>query len=248
MITKTRTDIMGMPITIKLVDANAKETDINALFDYFIEVDNRFSTYKKTSEISKINNGILPKSQVSPLMKEVFTLSEQTKKETNGYFNIEHNGMIDPSGLVKGWAVENARKLLEKKGIMNFYIDAGGDITMSGKNEAGKLWKVGIRNPFNREEIVKVIKVTDKGVATSGTYIRGFHIYQPEGVESDTINIVSLTVVGPTIYDADRFATAAFAMGEKGIYFLEQLKGYEGYMITKKGIATETSGFTHYVV
>ncbi len=59
--------------------------------------------------------------------------------------------------------------------------------------------------------------------------------------------VVSLTVVGPNIYEADRFATAAFAMGEAGIMFIEKLPGFEGYMVNDNGIATFTSGFEKYV-
>ena len=73
----------------------------------------------------------------------------------------------------------------------------------------------------------------DEGVATSGTYIRGLHIYNPRGGNEPVSDIVSLTVIGPNIHDADRFATAAFAMGAAGINFIEQLPGYEGYIIDK---------------
>ncbi len=45
----------------------------------------------------------------------------------------------------------------------------------------------------------------------------------------------------------DRFATVAFAMGQEGIRFIQQLDGFEGYLIDKRGRATFTSGFTRYV-
>jgi thiamine biosynthesis lipoprotein ApbE len=61
-------------------------------------------------------------------------------------------------------------------------------------------------------------------------------------------DVVSLTVIGPNVYEADRFATAAFAMGKKGIYFIEQLPGFEGYMIDTSAQATYTSGFERYVL
>jgi thiamine biosynthesis lipoprotein len=61
-------------------------------------------------------------------------------------------------------------------------------------------------------------------------------------------DIVSLTVIGPNVYEADRFATAAFAMGKRGIYFIEQLPGFEGYMIDAAARATFTSGFERYVL
>jgi FAD:protein FMN transferase len=126
-------------------------------------------------------------------------------------------------------------------------VDAGGDIEAIGKNDDGQDWRVGIRNPFNINEIVKVIAVSNCGVATSGTYIRGEHIYNPVTGAETIDEIASLTVIGANIYEADRFATAAFAMGRDGIIFIEHLEGFEGYMIDKDGIATLTSGFARYV-
>jgi thiamine biosynthesis lipoprotein len=106
---------------------------------------------------------------------------------------------------------------------------------------------VGIRNPFKIDEIVKVLSVTDCGVATSGTYIRGQHIYNPVSGVSEITDILSMTVIGADIYYADCYATAAFAMGQEGIGFIEALDGFEGYMIDKNGIATYTTGFERYV-
>ncbi len=94
---------------------------------------------------------------------------------------------------------------------------------------------------------MKIICVQNEGVATSGTYIRGQHVYNPHHPDEKNETIVSLTVIGPNIYEADRFATAAFAMGASGIEFIEKLKGFEGYMINVKGIATYTSNFENYV-
>lgn len=234
--------IMGMPITIELVNSNINEAHINDVFSYFSYIDDTFSTYKSTSEISKINNGLLLKKEYSKDMQIVFELSEQTRIETQGYFNIRHKGKYDPSGIVKGWAIYQASILLKKRGLKHFYVEAGGDIQVSGKNTENKNWTVGIRNPFNRREIVKKLSLSTEGIATSGTYIRGQHIYNPHN-DNNLTEIVSLTVIGPNIYEADRFATAAFAMGRKGIAFIEKLPGLEGYMIDNTGIATYTSNF-----
>ena len=237
--------IMGMPITIKTVDA-VKMTILDEIFDYFRAIDQRYSTYKSDSEISQINHG-LPRAKWSAEMQEIMRLCELTTKQTHGYFNIERpDGQLDPSGLVKGWAIQQAADLLRSKNVDGFSIDAGGDIQVSGNGPTGPEWRIGIRNPFDRTQIVKVVGVRDQGVATSGTAIRGQHIYDPHGGSVPT-EIVSLTVIGPNIYDADRFATAAFAMGQKGISFIEDLEGFEGYMIDKHGTATMTSGFEEYV-
>ncbi len=233
---------MGMPITVEVADTDNSQLAIEDVFSYFNYVDEKFSTYKDTSEITGINKGDIKEEDFSDDMKAVFRLSEKTKKETDGYFNIvTPDGKYDPSGLVKGWSIYIASKLLKERGSHEFYIDAGGDIQANGK-----YWKIGIKNPFNEKEIIKVIYVKDAGVATSGTYIRGQHIYNPHDKNKPITDIVSLTVVGPNIYEADRFATAAFAMGRDGITFIENLKGFEGYMIDHAGIATMTSGFEQY--
>ena len=236
---------MGMPVVVEIVDKDVSESCINEVFDYFTAVDERFSTYKNTSEITLFNEGKITEADFSNEMKTVFKLSEETKNLTNGYFDIYFNGKYDPSGLVKGWAIHNATNILRKNGFKNFYVEIGGDIEVEGYNNDGEKWSIGVRNPFKREEIVKVVYLTGKGIATSGTAVRGLHVYNPKANMPAT-EILSLTVIGENIYEADRFATAAFAMGEKGIEFIESLSGFEGYMIDHKGIATYTSGFNEY--
>jgi thiamine biosynthesis lipoprotein len=236
--------IMGMPVTVEIVDSADKKL-LKKIFDYFRYVDSKYSTYKPDSEISMINKG-LPKESWSDEMKRVLKLCEDTKRQTMGYFDIEKNGKLDPSGLVKGWAIRNAANILKKHGVKKFYIDAGGDIQVSGTNKDGEPWIVGVRNPFDRNELIKVLRIKKGGVATSGTAVRGQHIYNPKAEGKVSEGVVSLTVIGPDIYEADRFATAAFAMGKNGIHFIESLGGYEGYMVTDDKLATETSGFARY--
>ena len=239
--------MMGMPIIVEIVDASANDEAFNAVFDYFQYVDEKFSTYKDNSEIMRINRHELKLEDASEDMQTIFALADQTRQETYGYFDIRHQGSIDPSGIVKGWAIYNAAELLWRLGFKNFYVDAGGDIQAVGKNDQGQDWRVGIRNPFNIQQIVKVVSASNCGVATSGTYIRGQHIYNPQNDAQTIDEIVSITVIGSNIYEADRFATAAFAMSKNGIAFIENLHGFEAYMIDANGIATLTSGFTRYV-
>lgn len=239
--------LMGMPIAVEVVRANADDPVFDAVFDYFKYVDEKFSTYKETSEITAINKGKLDKKDWSRDMQLVFALSEETRALSDGYFDITTPaGAFDPSGLVKGWSIWNAAKIILEKGFEDFYVDAGGDIQPHGKNGEGKPWSVGIKNPWNDAENVKIVYVEDQGVATSGTYIRGLHIYNPRADRKPVDEIVSLTVIGPNIYEADRFATAAFAMGKEAIGFIEKLPGFEGYMIGKDKWATMTTGFERY--
>lgn len=232
--------IMGMPITIKVARHEDRKTkkDLEKVFEYFRYVDEQYSPFKNNSEVVKLNKG----EEISEEMEEILLLSEDLKKETKGYFDIKKpNGKIDPSGFVKGWAIKNAADILRKLGYYRFYIDAGGDAEIVGSN-----WTWGIRNPFDVSQIVKVLNLSDCGIATSGTYERGQHIYNPITKSSGITDIISLTVIGPNVYEADKFATPAFAMGVKGIEFIEKQKDLEGYMIDKNGIATMTSGFSKY--
>jgi thiamine biosynthesis lipoprotein len=242
---KKHADIMGMPVTIQVIDTSVTEEDINEVFSYFHFIDKKFSTYKEGSEISQINRGELKPSQFGNEMKKILKLCEETKKETNGYFDINSNGILDPSGLVKGYAISQGTLILKDKGFQNFYVEIAGDIQVFGKNEKRENWKIGIQNPFNLDEIIKVVRLSDRGIATSGAYQRGEHIYSPKGIIVD--EVASISVIGPNVYEADRFATAAFAMGEKGIVFIEKLKGFEGYMIKKDKTAVLTSKFEEYL-
>jgi thiamine biosynthesis lipoprotein len=137
--------------------------------------------------------------------------------------------------------------LLSARGFVHHFVDAGGDVQAIGLNSEGQPWRVGIRNPFQRDELVKVLAISGRGVATSGTAIRGQHIYNPWQRGLQLTEIVSLTVIGPSIYDADRFATAAFAMGLDGLAFIAGRQDLEGYAISDDGVAAYTPGFAHYV-
>lgn len=238
---------MGMPVTVEIADSNNKENDIEDVFAYLRHIDEVFSTYKETSEIEKINRGEILPDQYSDEMNNILDLCEQTKRETGGYFDIYIKGKLDPSGLVKGYAINEAANILSRKGYKNYYVDIAGDVQVVGLNAENKPWAIGIRNPFNEKEVIKIVHVSNRGVATSGTYIRGNHIYDPVHNKPAT-DIVSLTVIGPNIYEADRFSTPAFAMGIEGINWLEKQFGLEGYLITHDKRAIFTSGFSQYLI
>jgi len=240
--------IMGMPIALAFADP-PPEGLMDGVFAYFESVDARFSPFKADSEISALNRGGGACEGHSAEMREVLAIAARTKYETRGFFDIRRpDGTLDPSGIVKGWAVRNAARLVSEAGVENYCVDAGGDIQPGGSNAEGQDWRIGIRNPFNEREIIKVIAPGTCGVATSGNYARGQHIYNPHRPDRPIDEIVSLTVIGGDVLEADRFATAAFAMGAEGIAFIEKQPGLEGYQVSAAGVATQTRGFGAYVV
>lgn len=238
---------MGMPIAVRIGDDGAGPEDVAAVAAWLDAVDRRFSPYRATSEVCRFNAGLIGRRELSGELAAIWRLCEQTKAETNGYFDPARAGRFDPSGLVKGWAIERASALLAARGFANYFVDAGGDIQAVGRNGDGQPWRVGIRNPFQRDEMVKVLAISDRGVATSGTAARGRHIYNPRRSGPLATDLVSLTVIAPTIYEADRMATAAFAMGRDGLAFLAGRPDLEAYAIAADGVATYTQGFPRYV-
>ncbi len=237
---------MGMPVTVAISGVSDRSL-VDQVFVWFEAVDRRFSTWRTDSEISDINAGRHPECAWSGEMREVLALCDRTRRESDGYFDARTpNGTIDPSGVVKGWAIRKAAAIIERAGERNYYVDAGGDIQSAGLSASGRPWRVGVQSPFDRSEIVKIVEPRGRGVATSGSYVRGRHIYVPGSPDRTVDDVVSLTVIGPDVLEADRFATAAFAMGGDGIAFIERTPGLEGFQVMSDRTAVATTGFAEF--
>ncbi len=238
--------IMGMPVTISVAGSLPGHTKlVNNCFEWFRQVDQLFSTYKPDSEISRLNSGELSYEGLSPEVRGVLKLSDKFKESTQGYFDPQRNGRLDPSGIVKGWSIAKAAAILSAGSAENYYIEAGGDITARGTNDKGEYWRVGIKFPPQPAKYAKVVELKDCAIATSGEYERGRHIYNPHGRLSP---MLSATVIGPDITTADALATAVFAMGgDKGIALLRKFPGYEGYAMLNETEALATPGFDNFL-
>ena len=238
--------VMGMPVTVS-VAGPVPEGALARIFEHFVATDMRFSPFKPESEVSRYGRRDIGSSDLSSDMREVLDLVGLTARQSHGYFRPLHRGSrFDPSGIVKGWAIEKAARQLRAEGVENFFIDAGGDIQTAGRNAEGEAWRVGIRSPFDRSQVIKVVSLSGEGIATSGNYIQGDHIFDPHRPGKPIERIVSVTVIADDVLEADRFATAAFAMGEDAIHFIEEMPELEGYVVDADGVATMTSGFRAY--
>lgn len=226
--------IMGTAISVEIVGADPALAD--TAFAWFREVDERFSTYKHDSEVNRLDRGEIAVDGCSDDLR--FVLSETTRlwSETDGYFDVYATGRLDPSGFVKGWSVQVASDRLAAAGAGDHCLNAGGDVRLRGRPEPGSPWRVGIRHPFEPMKLAWVLEGTDLAVATSGTYERGLHVIDPiSGVPAEAL--CSVTVTGPDLGRADALATAAIAMGRKGIDWLAALAGYESAVVTREGEA-----------
>jgi thiamine biosynthesis lipoprotein len=177
-------------------------------------------------------------------VREVLARCEELRVITDGYFDagrvLEHG--VDPSGLVKGWAVDRAGEVLEAGGARNYSLNAGGDIRLRGAPLPEAVWRVGIQHPRVRDKIAAVVEGTDVAVATSGAYARGEHVLDPHTGRPPE-GVLSVTIVGPELATADAYATAAFAMGEAGPEWTATLGLYEAMTIMADDRVLSTHGF-----
>jgi thiamine biosynthesis lipoprotein len=205
-----------MPVVI---DGDAAYDAIDAAFAWLRFVDATFSTYRPDSEVCRLDRGELVPGDAHPLVREVLGRCERLRARTGGYFDAHAAGRLDPSGLVKGWAVDRAAALLGEAGARRFCVNAGGDVVVRGGP-----WRVGVRHPRECDRLAAVLSLTDAAVATSGAYERGEHIVDPL-TRRPARGALSVTVLGRDLATADAYATAAFAMGERGPAWTARLRG-----------------------
>jgi thiamine biosynthesis lipoprotein len=240
--------VMGMPAQLVVEDQGIQTCDLEHIFAGLTAADAQFSPFKPDSEISRLNRGEIGWDTISPEMHDLLQLCELSRRQSRGYFDIRcRSGTIDLCGIAKGWAIARAARQLGAMGFANFCVEIAGDMQCSGCNREGTPWRIGIRNPFALDEIVKIVRLSGCGVATSGNYLQKRHIYNPHAPDDPLDEIVSLTVIGPDIMAADAFATAAFAMGRAGLEFIESMPGLEGYEIDAGGMARMTGGLAQYL-
>jgi thiamine biosynthesis lipoprotein len=206
------------------------------------DVDRRFSTYRDDSEISRIDRGEMSVSAASRDVRLVLERCAGLRADTGGAFDERAGGRLDPSALVKGWAVQRAAEILCAEGLTDFSLNAGGDVVVRGGALPERVWRVGIQHPRDRSAIATAIGVTDLAVATSGAYERSGHLLDPRAGTPPS-DVLSVTVTGGDLGTADAYSTAAFALGADGPHWTLGLDGYEAMTILADDRVLCTPGF-----
>ena len=207
-------------------------------------VDRTFSTYREDSAVRRLDRGEISLADCPPEVAFVLASCEAVAAASDGYFSVRAAGALDPSGYVKGWAIERAAQLLTDAGSTSHCVNGGGDVQCAGQCPRTEgLWRIGISDPLRRGKLVSVVSGTDFAVATSGVAERGAHIIDPcTGLPPS--GLLSVTITGPSLALADAYATAAFAMGDaRAREWTEGLDGYAAFGITAHGSTWRTSGF-----
>lgn len=153
--------------------------------------------------------------------------------------------MLDCSAIAKGFGVDKVAEFLAGKGIENFLVEIGGEISARGKNSRGTEWNIGVTKPVDdslsiNQENQAVLQITDKAMATSGNY-RNFyyeggkkyaHTINPHTGKPAQSDILSATVMAQTCAVADAYATAFMVLGsEKAKEILKKHPELQAYLI-----------------
>jgi thiamine biosynthesis lipoprotein len=243
--------MMGTTVSVAVRAPLVPDDILDRFFDRLREVDARFSPYRDDSEVSRLARGEIVEADGSPDLRHVLSACDHLAAVTGGAFDARRHrpdGRPDPSGFVKGWAIEEAAWLLDSAGARNYWINAGGDIVARGAAAPGTPWRVGIRHPDRPDRVAAVLAVSDRAVATSGDYERGDHIGDPRSGGRAASGLRSVTVVGPTLAFTDAYATALFVMGLDGLGWLAGHPEYEALAITTDDRVVWTQGMARYLV
>lgn len=242
---------MGTTVSIDVRDEVDGTPGLGEAVAWLHHVDATFSTYQLDSPISRLGRGELTLGDAGDEVRHVLLRCEAIREETGGAFDVfsvpaPNRTTLDPSGLVKGWSIEQAAHILERHGLANFCVNAGGDIALRGQPDPASPWRIGIRHPDRPERLAAVLDLTGPvAVATSATYERGAHIVDPRNGQAAT-ELSSVTVVGPDLTLADAYATAVFVMGLDGLTWLDSRPGYEGFAITHDDKTISTRAFNRW--
>ncbi len=217
---------------------DAAPADLTPAIAELHRLDALFSTYRPQSELSRLARGELTLPQCDPLVAEALDHCASVATATDGWFTAYPGGRLDPSGWVKGWAVERASRLLREAGLTHHSITGGGDV-----QTAGGPWRIGIADPARPGALACVVTGSDFAVATSGTAERGPHILDPHTGRPAT-GLLSLTLIGRHLARTDAYATAAFAMGPaRALPWAEAQPHLEALAILPDGRRLGTRGF-----
>jgi FAD:protein FMN transferase len=145
---------------------------------------------------------------------------------------LEKRGMRIGFGAIgKGYAANQAMKLMKNKEVKGGVINASGDLCVWGTKWDGGSWKAGIANPDSPDDILLWLELNGLSIATSGNYeqyfdlngVRYSHNIDPRSGQPVT-DIKSVSVLSPHAELSDALATGITVMGiKKGLKIINQL-------------------------
>jgi FAD:protein FMN transferase len=202
--------VMGTVFSFALRDRRAAAVlaHVEAELD---RIDRIFSPFRADSDVTALGQGRRGIAACAPDVAEVLDLCAQAHQRTDGYFDALHSGRLDPTGLVKGWAVARVERMLAAAGSTCHAINGGGDVLAVGDPDCDPPWRLGVTDGT---ALVATVQAHNLALATSGNTERPDEVIDPF-TRRPVRSLRSVTVAGPDITVADAFATAALAMGRQ---------------------------------
>lgn len=229
--------VMGTVFSFEIRDIDQVEV-LTPVLQRLHAIDATYSTYRADSVISRLNRRELGWDALPEEVRQVLTACQAWNARTGGWFDINRADELDPSGYVKGWAIDEASRLLTGGGSRWHAINGGGDI-LAVAPEAERPWRFGIIDPLDQSMIRGSVTGRRVALATSGSAERGGHIYDPAtGAPPDT-SMLSLSVSGRDIIECDVLATAGFAHGDQGISWLRSISGVRALACYRDGSTSD---------
>jgi thiamine biosynthesis lipoprotein len=234
-------EVMGTVVSLAVrgrhEDGPAVDAAWGAATDSLVRADAMFSTYRPESVVNRWGRGELALADAPPELAEVLGIAEQARLESGGAFDIRavrspYGGGPDPSGVVKAWAVQRASRPLDALPDTDYCLSAGGDMVCRTRTSSPP-WRIGIEDPGDTSRTVAVVPIANGAVATSGSAHRGAHLVDPRTGRAATA-LRQVTVVAPTLVEADIDATAAFVLGSDATSWLKA-RGRTGLVVTDAG-------------
>jgi thiamine biosynthesis lipoprotein len=203
--------------------------------------DAEFSLWIEDSPINQLRSGETEWGELPAHFVDVVRLCEEARDLSRGWFDPwSMPGGFDPTGIVKGWALERAFTEFISDGVTAAVINGGGDIVTFASPPGQNSWRIGIQHPWKPESFAAILRVNG-AIATSGTYERGPHLIDPRTGEPSSATR-SATVTGPQLSIADALATAVAVGGRPAIDAIDAISGYEAYVIFPDGTEVATPG------
>jgi thiamine biosynthesis lipoprotein len=155
---------------------------------------------------------------------------------------LTRRGMaLDLGAIAKGYAADEAARIIREAGINRARIDLGGNIILIGQKKDRSPWRVGIQNPEESHgAITGILQIPEQSVVTSGIYERFFeengkryhHIFLPSNGYPVDNGLTSVTIITENSIDADALSTSVFVLGyERGRLLLESIPQTEAVFI-----------------
>ncbi len=265
--------LMGTLVQVEVNDGRGESAAENALAE-MARIEKLMSRFLPASDVSRLNNAYCQPVTVSPATFRVIEKALSFSRLSNGTFDItvnsrngasykdvsldEETGQIwlrkpgmslDLGGIAKGYAVDMAIEELQRMGISNAMVNAGGDLRVLGGNSLNNSWVIGVQHPGAYPGLLCRLSLTDKAVATSGDYYRhsrpdlSHHLIIDPHRNKPARGSLSATVIANRALTADALATAAYILGpDKGLSMIEGLPDVEGILVGEDGGIVYSSG------